>query len=75
MNYLCTKSGYEFTAQFAKKGDEIGVVVFTEDGKYSDQVYEFGELKETFASGGLTTYQLKTNLEGEDYVVIEIESI
>lgn len=71
LNYLCTKSGYEFTAQFAKKGDEIGGVVFHNDGIYSDQVYRFAIDKDGYNASGLTSYFFETDIKGENYLVLQ----
>ena len=54
-NFAKTKSGKAFLGLFARKGDKIGDVEFTETGEYADNNWNFGEYSSYGSPSGTTT--------------------
>ena len=53
-NFAKTKAGKSFLGSFARKGDKIGDTEFTEDGKYADHNWNFGEYSSYGSAEGTT---------------------
>lgn len=63
-NFAQTKSGKEFLGSFANKGDKIGDVEFSEDGKYANHNFNFGEYSSYGSAEGTTPFPRAHTLEG-----------
>ena len=68
--YAQTNEGREFLAQFAKKGDKIGNVLFNE-GKYSNHVLEIEEFDQYGSPYGTSSFRQK---DGKAIFNIKINS-
>ncbi len=58
-----TKAGNAFISQFAKKGDKVGEVEFTEDGKFAQHNWNFGEYQ-SIGNEGYTDLPIGDDFSG-----------
>lgn len=63
-NFAKTKDGKAFLSQFANKGDKIGSVKFTEDGKYAKHNLNLGEFSNNVGAEGYTGKPIGRSLNG-----------
>lgn len=64
LNFAKTKDGKAFLAQFANKGDKIGNVKFSEDGKYAKHNLNLGQFSNNIGAEGYTADPIGRALNG-----------
>jgi len=63
-NFAKTKDGKAFLSQFANKGDKIGSIKFSEDGKYAKHNLNLGEFSNSIGAEGYTGEPIGRSLNG-----------